>query len=470
MKQKIEWIKLHIMDILIWGTVAFFTLLYFSLIFNYNLCTDEGFTMKLVRYDLKEMIEATAADVHPPLHYIWTNLFYEIFGFNVPVMKVSAILPMVVLMIYLAVTVKKWFGDRAAFLTLLFICCIPCTMRLIVQIRMYSFTLLFVGICGISAYAAFVRSQKKDWLGLIIGAVGAAYTHYFAFVAVLFIIGYLFLAICIKNRKLLKAWLISVVCMLILYLPWFSSFIGQVTRVGGSYWIPEITPETVWGYFTWTFDLELVPGAVYGFLLILAWAVVWCIIRIAKKKEKEDIFALLCLLVPVATAGFGIIISLINSPIYRDQYITPSLIMLALFAGIILARADIKALIPVVAFLLFVGAVQYKENYREEYKSSYIQQTLDFMEENFGENDYILYNYKEMAYIYKLYFPEERMYYVEDFDLSSEYDNVWFFNTHNMWPITQNDLINNGVTMEFMGLYGIEYNPFDLYRVYHVEE
>ena len=123
-----------------------------------------------------------------------------------------------------------------------------------------------------------------------------------------------------------------------------------------------------------------------------------------------------------------------------------------------------------IAFFLFAGAVQYKENYREEYKSSYIKQTLDFFEENLDEDDYILYNYKEMAYIYELYFPEERMAYVEDFDLAGDFDTVWFLNTHNMWPITQKDLIDNGLTMEFMGLYGIEYNPFDLYRVYPVEK
>lgn len=470
MKKTTEWIKLHIMDILIWGTVGFFSLLYFSLIFNYNLCTDEGFTMSLIRGNVKEIIEGTAADVHPPLHYLWTKLFYAVFGFNIPLMKVSAIIPMVVLMVYMAVALRRWFSDKAAFLALLFVCCIPCTMRLIVQIRMYSFTLLFVTVCGISAYAAFVRGSKKDWVLLIAGAVGAAYTHYFAFVAVLFVLGYLFLAICITKRQLLKSWLISVIVMLILYLPWLGSFILQITRVGGSYWIPPITPETIWGYFTWMFDLELVPGTVYGFLLILALSVVFNVIRIIKNREKEDIYALLCLLVPFATAGFGIVISLVNSPIFRDQYITPTLGLLAVFIGIVLAKADWKVLIPVIAFFLFAGAVQYKENYREEYKSSYIKQTLDFFEENLNEDDYILYNYKEMAYIYELYFPEERMAYVEDFDLSGDFDTVWFLNTHNMWPITQKDLIDNGLTMEFMGLYGIEYNPFDLYRVYPVEE
>lgn len=466
MEDKIKWVKLHYMDVLIWGTVAFFTLLYFSLIFNYNLCTDEGFTMSLIRGNVGEIIAGTAADVHPPLHYLWTKLFFVIFGFNVPMMKVSAIIPMMLLMVYLAIVFRRWFGDKETFLVLLFLCCVPCTMRLVVQIRMYSFTLLFVTMCGIAAYTSYVRSEKKDWFSLIIGAVGAAYTHYFAFVAVLFVLGFLFLVICFKNRKLLKAWLLSVVAMFILYLPWIGTFISQITRVGGSYWIPEITPEVIWGYFIWLFDLQLVPGTVYVFLVILICSLVWCIVRIIKKGDKEDIYALLCMLIPVSVSVLGVIISIINEPIFRDQYILPSVGLLAVFVAIVIGKAKWKILLPIITFFLFVGAVQYKENYREEYKSSYIKQTLDFFEENLDEDDYILYNYKELGYIYKLYFPEERTIYVEDFDLSGEYDTIWFCYTHNLWPITQNDLINYDLTMDFMGLYGIEYNSFDLYKVY----
>ena len=68
MQKKIDWIKAHVMDILIWGLIVFFSLLYVSLIFNYNIWTDEAFTLTLVQGNLKEIIEGTANDVHPPLY------------------------------------------------------------------------------------------------------------------------------------------------------------------------------------------------------------------------------------------------------------------------------------------------------------------------------------------------------------------------------------------------------------------
>ena len=76
---------------------------------------------------------------------------------------------------------------------------------------------------------------------------------------------------------------------------------------------------------------------------------------------------------------------------------------------------------------------------------------------------------KVMGFIYELYFPDVEMHYIEDFDLSTDFETAWFMNTFREWPITHSDLVNNGLTMEFMGLYGIEHNEFELYKVYHVE-
>ena len=62
------------------------------------------------------------------------------------------------------------------------------------------------------------------------------------------------------------------------------------------------------------------------------------------------------------------------------------------------------------------------------------------------------------------------MHYIREFDLSQDFETIWFMDTFNQWPITQLDLINNGLTMEFIGLYGIEHNEFNLYKVYRVEQ
>ncbi len=459
------WIKKNVMNILIWGTVLFFTGLYISLIFNHNIWTDEAFTLELIQGNLKEITAGTANDVHPPFYYYYAKLFYTFFGLNLQAQKIAAIIPMVLTLVIGATWVRKLFSDRASLLFLLMLTCMPCSMEFAVQVRMYSLALLFVTLCGIGAYLSYTRGKIADWILFAVSGALAAYTHYFAFVPVIIITGIFLLVLLFCNRKALKGWCLSAVAMILMYLPWMKSFYIQITRVRESYWIPEITPQTIWSYFIWTFDTDLVPGVVYGFLLILFGTGIYNICRIIRKRQKEDVYALLCMLIPTFTALGGIIISLSRSPIYRDQYIFPSIALLALFFGISMRNADKKILIPVCAFLLFVGAIQYKECFRQEYRSTYVPQTEAFFEENLTDEDYVVYNWEDFGFIYNFYFPHGQLRYLEDFDFSENFQTVWFINSQYQPQIDQALLDANGLSMELVGHYGIEHNEFDLYRI-----
>jgi len=466
--------KKRILDILILGLVVFFAVLYISLIFNRNLFTDEVFTFNLLKNNIAGIIQGTAADVHPPLYYLYAKIFEVFWPQNIQAQKIAAIIPMVATLAYVSYKVRRLFGEVAALFSLAFISCLPCTMEFAVQIRMYSLALLFVTIALISAYEAYCEKTTTAYVSLVIGSVGAAYTHYFAFVSICFINAILFLAILIYQRKQLKNYAISVVAMILLYLPWLPNFIRQFTAVREDYWIAPITMETIWGYFVWTFGLQLIPGFEYIYILLIAGMTAFTVVHIIKRKA-ELVPALMALLIPLLTAGSGIIISMSKSPIYRDQYIMPSLSALAIFVGIawsviadFVSRKKIRVIMSslLMCFLLLSGAVQYKECYRQEYKSSYIDKTLDWMENEVGENDIILYNYKEIGYVYEYYFPEN-LYYVEDFDLGSEYERIWFMCSPMCWPITQNDLIEYNLWMEHKGLYGIDQTNFDLFLITH---
>lgn len=469
MQKKADWIKEHIMDILIWGLIGFFSLLYISLVFNYNIWTDEAFTLKLLRGELKDIIDWTAADVHPPLYYFYGKLFFDITGESLWVQKILTIIPQVGTLALIATLFRKRFGDAATFLALIFFTCIPCTMEFSVQIRMYSLSLFFVTLCGLYAYEAYIDNKKMAWVWVIAGALGAAYSHYFAFVSVIVIVGFLFLAILFTKRELLKNWAISAVCMIAGYLPWAGIFYEQVTRVRENYWIEEITPEVIFEYFEWTFDLELIPGVMYGIMALLILAGIIMLVQLIRKREGADITALLAMLVPTVTAVLGVLISLTKSPIYRDQYVFPALMLLAVYFGLALRKVNWKLLIPVCVFFLFVGAVQYKECFRQEYKSTYVPQTMEFFEQNLSSEDYVIYDWEAYGFVYKNYFEEEQLVYFEDFDFSKNYNAVWYLNTATEPLIPQEILDANGLTMDAIGMYGIEHNIFNIYMIYRNE-
>lgn len=452
--------------VLIWGIVIGFTGLYVSLVFNHNIWTDEAFTLQLLRENIGGMIDGTARDVHPPLYYLYAKVFQVVFGESLLVQKIAAVIPMTATLALGATVIRREFGDRASVLFLLFLGCIPCSMEFSVQVRMYSLALLCVTACGLYAYRAFLSGRKSDFAVFAVSGVAAAYTHYFAFVSVIVIAGLLFLSILIWRRERIAAWCISAAAMIVAYLPWMPYFIRQVTSVEQGYWIPEITGQTVWEYFIWTFDLELVPGMVFVFLVLLKGASTYNTIEIARYREKTEIYALACMLVPTLTTILGVAVSAMKTPVYRDQYVFPALGLLALFFGIAMRKAKDGILIAISIFLLFVGAVQYKECFRQEYRSTYVPQTEAFFKQNLADEDFVIYNWDTFGFIYECYFPQDRLVYLEDFDFSREFGTVWFLHTEGMPETDPGVLEANGLVMEDMGHYGIEHNEFEIYKIY----
>lgn len=470
MKNVISILKNNYMNILIWGIVCLMTGLYISLIFNYNVWTDEAFTFDLLRGNIIEIIIGTAKDVHPPLYYLYAKIFDFIFGYSIQIQKIAAIIPMTGVLILGATTIRKKFGDIVALFFILFISCVPCSMEFAVQVRMYTLALFFVTMCGVYGYFAYEKGDKKDFIIFAITGLAAAYTHYWALGAVIIITGFMFIAILIKRRKLLLKWFLAAVIMLCAYLPWLLVLLKQISSINGNYWIPYITKMTIWQYFVWTFDSRIYPGLVYGFLIILMVAGVFLIKQVLMNKEKDAdaVYGLICMLVPTFVVVIGVFVSkyILQSTIYRDQYVFPALGLLALFFAIGISKINKVLLVEIMIFLLFAGGIQYKECFYQEYQQTLYPQTRAFFEENLQEDDVILYNYELFGFIYKYHFEEEQLVYFEEYDFSQNNQTIWFINTTFEKQLDESMLKQYGLTMEHMGHYGIEHNEFEIYKIF----
>lgn len=190
-------------DLLIWGSVVLFTLLYLSLIFNNNVWTDEIFSVNLFRESFGQIIMDTAEDVHPPLYYFLGRIFRLLFGDSLQVQKILTIIPMSLTLVLGATKIRRFFGNGVSYLFLIFLGCIPCSMEYAVQIRMYSWALLCVTACALAAWEIYRDGRWSSWIMLSVSAVAAAYLHYFSFVSVIIINGLLFLVLLLtkENRK-----------------------------------------------------------------------------------------------------------------------------------------------------------------------------------------------------------------------------------------------------------------------------
>lgn len=460
-------------EIVMWLLITGFGLLYLSLCFNHNVWTDEAFTMHLIKEDFKGILQGTMNDVHPPLYYIIAKAAALLFSTQENRLFVQKIVAIIPLLLTMGVggnwLLRKKLGLLTAVVYIVTLGFIPCTMEYAVQVRMYTWALLFVTLCGLAAYDAYCYGRKRDWIIFVISGVAAAYTHNFSFVAACIVCGFLFLAIVITNRGRLRSWCISILCMIILYAPWFFVLLKQIHNVNASYWIPEITMDTIGGYFRWAFGTKLQFSTSMLFSLFVI-AGVFNIIAIIKKREREDIFALFCWLVPFFTTLSGVIVSGIMTPIYYDRYVFPAIGLLCLFFAVAFRKMHLSFITVLLVFLGLTGMQRYKEIYVEEYLSTYTEETEAFFEENLGPADVIVYNWEIYGFIYEYYFGEEKVVFLDDMDLQADFENIWFICTKNNYVFTQQQLSENGLEQTYIAHMGIEQNEFDIYRIYRAGE
>lgn len=454
--------------ILFLSVIAFsVTGLYVSLCFNQNIWTDEAFTIDLLnrQHTFGEIAAYTATDVHPPLYYFILKCFVAIFGVHFWMVKLLSVVPMALLFVLGITYVRKRFGARAACLFLLLVAAIPCTMEYAVQMRMYAWCMLFVTGCAFAAWDAFEREKTMSFIGMGVCGVCAAYSHYFAFVAVLWIYGFLFLALAFRGRgKALVKWLLMAAGSGIAYIPWMRYFLYQIRGVSNSYWIPEITSAVIRDYFRWIFASEY-PAVVRLCQILFVFAVAGLVgLLIADRgKRRRNEAALFALLIPVLVVVTGVALSKLIRPIFIIRYVMPAIPLLCLSAAIVFARLSREACALLAAALLCLLLLDYQTTYAVEYRSTDTDATLALLHENMGNNDVILYNYKLYDFIYQCYFDDDQLVYMEDMDFAADYDRIWFLCTvYNPMPNAQ-VLADNGWSISYVGDYGIEQNEFWIY-------
>jgi len=455
-------------NVALWLLILLFGFLYLSLCFNNNIWTDEGFTIDLLRNceSFGDVCAFTAADVHPPLYYLILKVFTDLFGIRLFLIKVLSIVPMLLAMSLAPLMLQRDFGYRTALFFILILGTLPCTMEYAVQARMYTWALLFVTLCGFAAYRIALRDKLIDWGLYLSGGVAAAYTHYFAFAAVLWIYGFLFLYLFLKKRKGRLKWLAASVISLLSYLPWLAGMAGQVQGVSQSYWISRIDGKTIRNFFPWIVHTDLpYVTAVMAVVFLLAGVLLGYQIWKDRGLAVKTCAAVLGLAVPLLVVVTGVVLSNLLRPIFIIRYIMPSIGLLCLFLAIGFSYLETKAYVAAGLFWAGLGTVDYQATYYDEYQATYTAQTEEFFEEHLGENDVIVYNYYDYLFIYEYYFERDKLVYIGDMDLSSDFDTIWFLDTAWNPAFTPEQLAASGLQSIGMGQYGIEQNEFKIYQI-----
>ena len=91
------------------------------------------------------------------------------------------------------------------------------------------------------------------------------------------------------NRKMIKKFIISILCQLVIYIPWIPNFISQTKMVSADFWVKFIFPKTILEVFEFQFTgnnigdwnyITPIVGIVFGVIIIT-----YSIFKNLKKKD-----------------------------------------------------------------------------------------------------------------------------------------------------------------------------------------
>lgn len=192
--------------------------MHFVRIFDNSFWGDEGFSIGLAQMNVFEMLQVTAADNHPPLYYLFTQLLYHLLGNHGYVYHLSALIPYGLILILACTVIFRQFGLIPAVVVSTFASLTDTAIMFNVEARMYSLGAFFVLAAYLALHNILHSGKTSDWVIFSVASLCAAYTHYYALISVAFF--YLaLLSLLPQDKSNFKKILITYCAAVVVYLP-----------------------------------------------------------------------------------------------------------------------------------------------------------------------------------------------------------------------------------------------------------
>lgn len=386
---------------------------------------DELFTVGMIEHSYGELIAFTARDVHPPLYYCITKTFADLCKLINPAAdtviaaKVVSVLPYFIIALYSVTFIRKRFGSFTSGVFLFSVIAMPQLAGYTVEIRMYSWALLFVTATLLHAYGTLTaeKMQRIHGAAMVLYGLAAAYTQYFACVAVVMIYLYVLVGFLLHHKSRVREWFLGVILSILGYSPWLSVLISQMTAVNQDYWILPLTWRSLGGCVKFlmkpSFSNDRL-NTVLAVVLFLVYVAVLVAFMIKTRKLYHNGMVLFAIAGIGALAGlvlFGFLVSILVRPIFVYRYMIPAMGCFWLaFAVCLGSLTDSKGLIYgkliVTALLVVIGLRNYRAFMgEEEYKALLMQDTQEALTSVDAE-DIVIYNFDQVQAVTSYYLED----------------------------------------------------------------
>lgn len=390
--------------------------IHFIRIFDRNFWGDEAFTINIVNTSFSDMIQITAADVHPPLYYIIVRLFCSVFGYEGPIYHLVSFVPYVFLLVLGLTVVWKWFGKESTVLLISFAAFLTEAIKMNVEVRMYTWSVLFIFIAYLSLYHILTTKKIIGWTIFVMASLAAAYTHYYCLISVAFFYLIIILDSLFRRKEMIKRMFIMCIITILCYIPWliiiFRTFRDSIDNFWQTYVIE------LWPCFEYVFlskySVVLFAGFVIGVIL---WFVkeLRCVTNPQKKHTgititDKSIWVFAGVFSIVGTILVGIVLSIMIRPMFIPRYLFPISVTAWVLFGVCISAFKNRTVYMLIVLSLVWGSgiPEYYNTYISEKQSSeQLEKTLALTVPEIQEDDIIITDTIHIIWtISELYYPE----------------------------------------------------------------
>lgn len=458
-------------------------LLNVRLMFDGVLWGDEAFSVNTAEKSVREILQVMKYwDCHPPLYYFWLRLFIKLFGNTGVVYHLASMVPYTIGIVFGLTLFRKRFGNiPAAFWIAITSFASSCLMYN-QEVRMYALAFVCVAFCYYCGYR-ILSGSKSAWVLMVVWALLAAYSHYYALVTVgvMMVITYVAAQIIFGGKTWIKG-AVSLVAFGLGYAPWLPYLFGSTATVSSNWWqteilgLKEILPMVMGGE-------EMYPIVLTSLVLLVVLLLILNTFHV-KKWSDEMCGAILGVLTVIGTICAAYVLCMIVGPILAKRYMYPlsAVTFMALAIGFkeLLSRvsnmmqeknipwlttATKSVLMVVLVVLLVIGADNYKtfkaECDLERTKTEAVLELIGKPEEG---TMMVSHGVKHLSWtVLYHYYPGYEV--IEGAYDSAEVtsDAFWYFNPT---PISDDEMkyVNSlGLTATSYGEHQISKYPFVLY-------
>ena len=416
MKEYIKQNKWHILLILL-GTIFIFIPA-----FHTNIWFDESYSVGIVTHSFADIWKIGSYDVHPILYYWILKVISLIFGQNILVYRIFSALGIVILGILGLTHIRKDFGEKTGLLFTFFSFFLPVILNYALEIRMYSWTIVFVTLMAIYLYRFIKQKNLKNIILFGIFSIISCYMHYYALACA----GILNLGLIIYvirkrkefNKKLIKQFIGVEIVQVLLYLPWFVCFVMQFLRVGSGFWITLEIPQI----FIDVLNFQYMGNLNSTFALIVAILLyVYVGFLIYKSiKNKEDVKpGIIPILVYIAIVIVMFLISLI-SPILYARYLFTITGLLIFFLSFFMAKEKNRYITIGICVVIAIMAIFNNVKVCQENYDKSNGKQIEYLKENLQSGDIIIYKEIGQGGVVAVQTQDYKQYFVNLYNWSIE--------------------------------------------------